>query len=310
MNPCQRWLLKPMFDKILSSESWRKRVGQTRDIGIQGCWLTLWSRSQHWLQDKETQPHPSITRALFSPPGTLSVSPLPTGQTAALHKGFLLVSQNLTSASCPLSDPSLSYVTSVTDPLLQTLSLIFNSLPTPFGLYTLDSSCGCWTVLPAGCCLPSPLLHNYLWGSVPMHIHTQLPNPCLCQNHRIPTVWGQKGSHWLCPNTKWLMSPFRTWRILAKSYELGIQRKPALQPVCSNWNLQKFRDPTEMPQRWLQRPGRGTNKMGCRHQTPFTQSSSSLICFACLPLPYDFISRNEIKFCFFVCPLHYLNFFI
>lgn len=121
-------------------------------------------------------------------------------------------------------------MTSVADPLLQTLSLIFNSLPTPFGLYTLDSSCGCWTVLPAGCCLPSPLLHNYLWGSVPMHIHTQLPNPRLCQNHRIPTVWGQKGSHWLCPNTKWLMSPFRTWRLLAKSYEFGIQRKPALQP--------------------------------------------------------------------------------
>lgn len=80
---------------------------------------------------------------------------------------------------------------------------------------------------------------------------------------------------------------------------LEFKENQLFNPVYSNWNLQNFRDPTEMPQQWLQRPGRGTNKMGCRHQTPLTQSSVSLICFACLPLPYDFISRNEIKFRFF-----------
>lgn len=63
---------------------------------------------------------------------------------------------------------------------------------------------------------------------------------------------------------KCVMSPLRTWRLLAKSYGLGIQGKPALQPMFKRESLE--------PQgfykgaRWsLQTQRRVTNKMGSIH---------------------------------------------
>ena len=118
---------------------------------------------------------------------------------------------------------------------------VLDSLPTPSGLDTLDSSCGPWTVLHTGRRLHSPSLQDCRCGWVPLHTYIQLRNLSLCWNPGTPCMLDRRAHAGCAQIQNGSCHPLRTCRLSAKCRELGIQRKPAFQPsvlALESWELQ------------------------------------------------------------------------